>query len=267
MKTAAAAFSGLVNISTLAVAGSGDGTLVMGFYIDGTGSKTLVIRGVGPQLSKPPFGRTSVVADPRINLYDAGENIIASNDDWSAALAPDFVTVGAFAFDTGSKDAAIKVTLNPGRYTVHLVNPGPVAEGLIEIYDFSKGSTTRLKNLSCRLNLNAGQTIIVGAVQENRVGRLVIRNVGPSLAKYLVDPTSALPDPELRLFLGPTDIGFNDDWDPALASDFVPVGAFPLDGGSKDSALVPTILPGLFTVHATGKGATGVTLVELYESN
>ena len=258
-------FAGLTNISARAFAGSGGETLIIGFYISGTAPKTLIIRGVGPELGLPPFNLPNVVTNPSLLVYK-GQSQIASNDDWDSSLAPDFVTVGAFALTPGSKDAALKITLDPGLYSVLLLNSGPVAQAIIEVYDLSKNPDSHLSNVSCRLKLYANQTIILGSYLENKTVPLLLRNVGPSLNAY--DPTLVtLPDPFLRLYSGSTEIGSNDDWDISLEPYFQQAGAFPLTEGSTDSAMRPTLGTGGITVHATGKGGEGVTLVELYDPN
>ena len=44
------------------------------------------------------------------------------------------------------------------------------------------------------------------------------------------------------------------------------VGAFALDAGSKDAALLTTLAPGSYTVQVKGAdGGTGEALVEIYE--
>ena len=44
------------------------------------------------------------------------------------------------------------------------------------------------------------------------------------------------------------------------------VGAFPLADGSRDSALLVTLMPGAYTIQVAGaNGATGIALVEVYE--
>ena len=266
--TTAASFAGLVNLSTRAFAGSGGDTLIIGFYITGSASKTLIIRGVGPELQKDPYNVPNVVADPSIVVY--GDSVqIASNDNWDSSLAADFATVGAFALTPGSKDAALKITLQPGiAYTVHLVNPGAVAEALLEVYDLSKNADSRLVNISCRLRINAGQTVIVGAFLQSKTTPVLIRGVGPTLGTPPYNVPGVLPDPFLRLYSGSTETGSNDDWDAALEPYFVSSGAFGLAVGSKDAAMRPTLSPGGFTVHATGNdGGSGVVLVELYDGS
>ena len=43
------------------------------------------------------------------------------------------------------------------------------------------------------------------------------------------------------------------------------VGAFALDGGSQDAAVLATLDPGTYTVKVSGVGdTTGVALVEIY---
>ena len=43
------------------------------------------------------------------------------------------------------------------------------------------------------------------------------------------------------------------------------VGAFSLDAGSKSSALLVTLEPGIYSVVVDGNGGEGVALVEVYE--
>lgn len=255
----------LINLSTRAFAGAGESTLITGFYIAGTGSKAVLIRGIGPELGLPPYSVPSVVADPSLTVY-SGSTPIASNNDWLAPDTSAFAAVGAFALTPGSKDAALIVTLPAGGYTVHLANPGPVAEALIEIYDLSRDLGSRLVNLSCRLNINPGQTAIVGTFLLDGSKSVLVRGSGPAMAfQDLMDASVVMPDPKLTLFSGQTPIGENDDWDPALAADFLAAGAFAFENASKDAAIKPQLAQGGYTVHATGTGPGGVALIELYE--
>lgn len=254
----------IVNVSCLASAGTGDSTLVMGFYISGTGAKTLLIRGIGPKLAD--YGVPDHVPDPSITVYNNDGVERASNNDWDPSLAADFTRVGAFALNNGSKDAAFKVTLAPGLYTVHLVNTAPVARGLIEVYDFSRDSGTRLTNVSCRLDMNAGENVILGTAVIANSRSVLARAVGPELATYGIPANQVLVDPNLRAFSGQTLIDENDDWELATRTYFAPTGAFDLQNGSKDAALRVVAPTGEFTIHATGKGGEGIALIEIYES-
>ncbi len=128
--------SRLMALSTRTVAGAGDATLIAGFVLEGNGPKTVLIRGLGPELALR--GVQGVLADPKITVY-RGSNVVGSNDDWggSAELKETFTGVGAeqLASNT-SKDAAMLVTLDPGAYTVHVTgSAGTTGVALVEIFD------------------------------------------------------------------------------------------------------------------------------------
>jgi len=128
--------SRLTALSTRTVAGAGDATLIAGFVLAGSGPKTVLIRGLGPELASR--GVQGVLADPKITVY-RGSNVVDTNDDWGGtpALKAAFAAVGAeeLASDA-SKDAALLVTLNPGAYTVHVTGAaGTTGVALVEIFD------------------------------------------------------------------------------------------------------------------------------------
>jgi hypothetical protein len=125
----------LVNVSARAQVGSGVGILIAGFSLSGNVPKSVLIRGVGPGLTQ--LGVTGVLTNPILTLYQ-GARRVAENDDWGggADLAAAFRTVGAFAFNSLSRDSALRVTLAPGTYTVQLSGVGgTTGVALIEIYD------------------------------------------------------------------------------------------------------------------------------------
>lgn len=125
----------LVNVSTRNQVGTGDNILIFGFFIDGTGSKNLLIRAVGPTLGS--LGVTGAITDPRFEVFRAGTAAaVAANDNWDPALAATFSSVGAFPLTAKSRDAALVTALTPGSYTVQVsgVNNG-TGEALVEIYE------------------------------------------------------------------------------------------------------------------------------------
>jgi uncharacterized repeat protein (TIGR03803 family) len=124
----------LINISALYQVGVGANILVAGFVVDGTGTKNVLVRGIGPSLTQ--FGVSGVLADPKVGVYDSTGTKINENDNWAASLSTTFSSVGAFPLTAGSKDAALTVTLQPGAYTVQLSGAdGGSGTGLIEIYE------------------------------------------------------------------------------------------------------------------------------------
>ncbi|HUG11947.1 MAG TPA: immunoglobulin domain-containing protein, partial [Opitutaceae bacterium] len=253
----------LINVSARAFAGEGDGTLILGFHISGTGEKTVLIRGVGPRLAF--YNVPGVVADPMITLYSA-DTVIGGNDDWDPWLAADFAAIGAFALESGSKDSALKVTLPPGGYTVHLLNGGPVAEAMLEVYDLSRDLGSRITNVSSRVKFEQGRTAILGFGIVAGQMPVLVRAVGPELANYGIPADEVLADPHLRIYRGHDEVAVNDDWAAETGERFAPAGAFPLDAGSKDAAIRAQFLIGGYTVHSTGNGGEGVAIIEIYES-
>jgi hypothetical protein len=136
----------LVNISTRAHLDAAN-VVFQGFVISGDQPKRVLIRAVGSTLSG--FGVTDAVADPAIKLY-SGDTIVAADDDWETAgtasgnvslgTASDIVgagkAVGAFPLPTGSKDAALLVTLQPGLYSAVVSAPNAQSGTvLVEAYE------------------------------------------------------------------------------------------------------------------------------------
>jgi cyclophilin family peptidyl-prolyl cis-trans isomerase len=130
--------SGTTNrLSALAarhLSGTGDKVLIAGFVIEGTCSKTLIIRGVGPSL---PCSVSNRMNDPVLFLYSSTGDPIATNDNWKAAIEPTMLKVmGESAKLTSDKDAVMLLTLPPGAYTVHVKDASQIeGEAVIEIYE------------------------------------------------------------------------------------------------------------------------------------
>lgn len=268
----------LTNLSTRATAGRGDRTLIAGFAIGGEGRKRLLIRGVGSGLSS--WVQQSA-RDARITLFRQGTplsfNAVWLDQPGVAQLAMTSQLLGAFALSPRGDDAAMIVELDPGAYTVQ-VQADAAANGsdgiaLAEVYDADPGySTARLTNLSTRAFVGSGdQVAIPGLVITGSSPKTYLfRVVGPKLTAYgvngvLADPQLALQETNLGVFLRNDDWGMNRDVD-ELVSTTERVGAFALDPGSKDAALLATLKPGVYTVLATGAAtSSGVALIEIYE--
>lgn len=124
----------LVNVSARNAVGTGDNILIAGFVVDGTAAKTLLIRGVGAKLAE--FGVSGVLADPKLEIYNADSVKIAENDSWNALLQPIARSVGAFDLTPGSRDAGLVLTLAPGAYTAQISGiGGTTGEAIVEVYE------------------------------------------------------------------------------------------------------------------------------------
>ena len=135
--TPAAEFSGstprLVNVSARSRVGTGDEILIAGFVVTGATPLRVLVRAAGPTLSG--FGVGGALQDPKLELF-RGSTRIGENDNWEPAASATFVNVGAFPFGTGSRDAALVVTLGPGAYTAQVsgVN-ATTGVALVEVYE------------------------------------------------------------------------------------------------------------------------------------
>jgi|GEM_PF-2988431 len=133
----------LINVSVLKSIGS---SITVGFVIGGSTSVKVLVRAVGPTIGAAPFNVGGAIADPKLTLIAAGGANLGSNDDWgtpvgtgaatAAQLSAAFAAVGAFNLPTGSKDAAMLVTLSPGNYTAQATaSTGASGVGLVEVYE------------------------------------------------------------------------------------------------------------------------------------
>jgi hypothetical protein len=243
----------------------------------------MLARAVGPTLAD--FGVESTLANPRLRVFNQAAQVVAESDDWSGAdLAATSARVGAFALASGSRDAALLLTLAPGAYSLHVDAAAGEGVALVELYDASDApaiETQQVINISTRAFVDTGEGVLTAGfvVTGSIPKRVLIRGIGPSLTAFGV--ADALADPVLRLYQGTTVIAQNDDWQapqpigsiiaPASAAEVAAAaaqsGAFTLGSGSKDASLLLTLAPGAYTVTVSGaNNSTGAGLVEVYES-
>src|SRR5262245_9380473 len=112
----------LGDLSTRGYVQTGDNVMIGGFTVRGTRPKGIILRAIGPELSK--YGIPNPLVDPTLELYDSTGALIASNDNWQ-----DTATGGIIADDQvrdilnselapgDQNESVINATLVPGRYT------------------------------------------------------------------------------------------------------------------------------------------------------
>ncbi|MEO8045344.1 MAG: NHL repeat-containing protein [Spartobacteria bacterium] len=256
--------STLVNISTRLNVLTGDNVLDGGFIITGTGTKRVLIRGLGPSLADS--GVDGALADPLIELHSGttGE-IIMSNDNWKNNQQDEIAATGLAP--TKDLEAALVITLAPAAYTV--IERGKQATtgvGLIELYDLGAGVGPELANISTRgFVATQSNVMIAGFIVANSSGesdQVIVRGLGPSLGAFEI--TNPLTDPVLELHdINGTLLAINDDWKDTQQTEIESVGLQPTD--DVEAALIMTLPPGAYTAIESGKdGGTGVGLVEVY---
>ncbi|HMD60159.1 MAG TPA: hypothetical protein VKG78_01940, partial [Opitutaceae bacterium] len=124
------------NVSTRGYVSSTQ-TFIGGFVVEGTGPRTVLIRGDGPVLST--FNVSNPLPDPVLTVF-SGSNVIATNTGWATNANPTTLStaaleVGAFALPNPSPDSALLLTLQPGPYTVQITSAkGNSGIALFEAY-------------------------------------------------------------------------------------------------------------------------------------
>lgn len=268
----------LRNLSTRGSIGTGNNVLIAGFYISGTTSKQILVRGIGPGLSA--FGISDALTSPVLELY-SGATLIAANTTWDndPTLATIMSQVGAFPLSATSRDTALVKNLPPGGYTAILSGVGGATGiGLVELYDVDSATaftSQKLVNISSRGYVSTGQAqLIAGFVVGGTVSkRVLIRASGPALAANLSSGT--LADPKVRLSRSVNNadvlVRENDNWedgnDPTMIKIAnAKVGAGNFASGSKDASILISLAPGAYTAQVMGVNNTsGIALVEVFE--
>lgn len=126
----------LTNLSSRTWVGTGDSIVIVGFVINGSQPRRVLIRAVGPTLTSA-FGFYGGLEDPILEIHRVGGSnvLIAQNDDWGTE--PEVAAAGAgFALPAGSADAAIVLSLPPGSYTASVRGHATMrGVALVELYD------------------------------------------------------------------------------------------------------------------------------------
>jgi sugar lactone lactonase YvrE len=141
----------LVNISTRASVGTSADVEIAGFVISGTQPMEVLLRAIGPTLSE--FSLSGTLAQPSLNLINAGSTTVATNTVWTSNPVPmngggwssistqanitsAAAEVGAFALSSSSADSSLLITLSPGAYTSVVSGVGGTSGiALAEVYE------------------------------------------------------------------------------------------------------------------------------------
>ena len=260
-------------------------------------------------------GRSDVTSDPSsYSLYTATDvstartagrsDVTSDPSSYSLYTASDVSTAEAAARTAGQTD----VTSDPATYSLYTVGDVSAAEAASRtlgqqdvtaspsVYDLhtstelaeATAAARTIVNVSARMNIGAGETVIPGFVVLGKSKQLLIRAVGPKLADLGVP--SPLPDPTMTIYRTRYDgqpneiVAIINDWKAdgadvtAINAAMATVGAFPLeptetfqgrpfmtDDTSSAAALI-TLSVGVYTVVVTSAdGGQGDVLVEAYE--
>src|SRR5215216_651900 len=112
----------LGDLSTRGYIQTGDNVMIGGFTIPGAKPKGIILRAIGPELSK--YGIPNTLADPTLELYDSTGALIAFNDSWQHTAIGGIITADQVGDILNSglalgdrNESVINATLPPGNYT------------------------------------------------------------------------------------------------------------------------------------------------------
>ena len=256
--------SGLANLSTRGMVGTGQTVLISGFVIRSTDSVPMrvILRAIGPTLAFA--GLPHPLADPVLSLFDSQQHLIATNDNWRTTQFAGVITAAGLN-PSNELESAIVRDLAPGAYTAIVSGKNnTTGTGLTEVYNLGSNGQAKLINISTRGQvLTQDDVMICGLVVGGAVNHsYLIRALGPSLAHFGVTGVLANPTLQLTTQQGQT-IATNDNWRAPQEMEIQATGLAPTD--DKESAILHTLGPGTYTAIVRGKSmGTGVALVETY---
>jgi hypothetical protein len=256
------ASSGAVNISTRLRIETDANVLIAGFIITGNAPKVVVVRALGPSTGIP-----GVLQDPTLELHDSAGHVVF-NDNWRDTETQEAQLQGTTYQPHDDRESAILIGLDPGNYTAIVAGKnGATGIGLVEVYDLGTASlnssdNAKLANISTRGFVSTGNNVMIGGFIIRRLAtRIIVRAIGPELNGSV---PGALQDTTLELHNGDGSlIASNDDWRSDQEKEIIATTVPPTD--NRESAIVATVDPGLYTGIVRGKNnTTGVALVEIY---
>ncbi|MBI5766258.1 MAG: immunoglobulin domain-containing protein [Verrucomicrobia bacterium] len=172
---------------------------------------------------------------------------------------------------TGATNTSLSITAtrvdDAGNYDCVVTNSAGTITSAVATLTVRTGP--RLTNLSIRTTISPDQPLMLGLVVTGSARDVLVRAIGPGLARFGV--AGVLPDPRLVLTGGGATTGSitNDNWEQggADAAIFQRVGAFPLSPGSLDAAIARPFPAQTYTATVTdSSGQAGVALVECYDA-
>lgn len=148
----------VINLSTRGYVGSGENVMIMGFIIGGTTPRDVLITTIAGSL--PEFGVSSVLVDPKVEIFSNNQKITES-DDWIDS--PHFDTIARTGYcPRNPLESAVWARLNPGAYTAVIsgVN-GTQGVALPEVYDIRalrniRFSPVAVGDVKAKLSVSSG---------------------------------------------------------------------------------------------------------------
>ncbi len=247
---------------------------------DVNGIRVLYAAGTGvlPVITAQPQSRTVRVGESFTLAVNVGAGSAPLTYSWFFRAAGTttlqrFSLAEGPSYTIGSVQAA-----DAGEYSVGVTSPsGGTAvstAAVLTVQPVATSQDTLLTNLSTRAVVGTGSDVMIAGfvVGGTTSKNIFIRAAGPALAGFGV--AGALANPTLRLVNGSgATVAENDDWDAAgagtpLVAAANRLGGFAFPRGSRDAAILTTLVPGSYTAVVSGVGNTGgIALVEAYDAD
>ena len=250
-----------LNIATRGRVESGDNAMIGGFIITGIVPKTVIIRAIAPSLRAT---LPDVLADPVLELHGPG-GLFIQNDNWQDDSDQSFEIGSSTIAPTNELESAVVATLAPGNYTAAISGRnGESGLAIIEVYDLNSAADSELANISTRGVVRSADNVLIGGfilggAESN--AKVLVRAIGPSLAKVGVN--DSLPDPTLELRDGNgVLLRRNDNWKDQQRAEIEATTIAP--ALESEAAILADLPAGQYTTIVSGNGTSGVGLVEIY---
>jgi len=248
----------LANSIWQAYVGLADNAVTGKFVVQGSGSKNVVFRALGPSLQVNARLQNTV-----LELRDKNGNLITYNNDWATDVnAGQLQSYGLAPSDP--RESALARTLPAGSYTLVVRGAGNATGiGRVEMFDLSQPPTATVANMSARGLIASGNVLLGGVTVAGRASQTVLfRAIGPDLISQGIP--FALRNPTLEVYdSNGTLVASNDNWKSNQQAPIEATGLAP--GDDRDAAILLNLQPGFYTALVRGAGGTiGIAQAEAY---
>lgn len=227
----------LINLSTRAPIQGGANDVIAGFIIEGTGSQTVFIKGIGMEAG----------VDPKLTLKTFPDNnLVTENDNWQqSSYASELANYGL----NNPTDAGLWVNLTAGAYTVTLSSVGRKGLGRVGVTSIDSTGTAKLINISTRAPIEGGANDVIAG--------LIIDGIGTQTVLFKGIGMEAGVNPKLTLKSYPSNklVASNDDWQ--QSPDYYNIANYGLEN-LTDAGLWVDLSAGAYTVTLSSVGTKGV---------
>jgi hypothetical protein len=250
-----------LNIATRGRVEAGDNAMIGGFIITGNAFKTVIIRVIAPSLQAQI---PDVLTDPVLELHGP-DGLFIQNDNWQDDPDQSFKIGSSTIPPKHHLESAVVATLAPGNYTAAVSGKnGESGLGIIEVYDLNSSADSRLANISTRGVVRSADNVLIGGFilgDGEANAKVLVRAIGPSLARWGVNSPLADPTLELRDGNGLL-LRANDNWKDHQRTDIEGTRIAP--AMASEAAILAELPPGQYTAIVAGNGTSGVGMIEIY---